>query len=266
MKAAFQKQAIILTQEIMERWYALDTDLLAKLLDENSSWIGAAEGQFYMSRKTVLNALESVRGQLLPCTVSDQIYEIADTGSDWCIVAGRIVVTLGSPAAPPPPKMALCEPQRLTFVWRSRGSELRLSHIHVSNNASVVAPDEEFPIKASRAAYEYLASHISKGNVTVLSSDRTLYRLDRSTVSYLSAANEYMHIHCEAGDIRVHHKLSTVQTELFSDFLNIHRSYSVNSAAIRTVRPYEIELTDGTRLPVARSRYAELCEKLGVKD
>lgn len=259
MKTEVQKQALLLTQQIMERWYALDIAPVKAVLDENASWIGAAAGQFYMGKHAVLEALKKVCGDLLPCTVSGQTYEIADAGTDWCVVAGNIVVTLETK------DMTLCEPQRLTFVWRLRDGQLRLSHLHVSNNASVVAPDEDFPIKASRAAYDYLSAHISEGAVTVLGSDRTLYRVERNAVRYLSAANEYMVIHSENGDIRVHRKLSAVQSDLFPKFMAIHRSYCINPAFLRSVRQFEAELTDGTRLPVSRERYAAVCEKLGVK-
>jgi len=259
MKTEVQKQALLLTQQIMERWYALDTEPVKAVLDENASWIGAAAGQFYMGKSAVLDALKKICGDLLPCTVSGQTYNVADAGVDWCVVAGNIVVTLSAE------DKVLCEPQRLTFVWRLRNEKLSLSHMHVSNNAAVVAPDEEFPIKASRAAYDYLTMHISEGAVTVLGSDRNLYRFERDSVRYLSAANEYMLIHGENCDIRVHRRLGAVQRELFPKFIAIHRSYCINPAFLRTMRQYEAELTDGTRLPVSRERYAGICEKLGVK-
>jgi hypothetical protein len=256
VKADVEKQALFLTQQIMERWYALDLDPVNAALDENASWIGAAAGQFYMGKRTVLDALQAVCGSLVPCVVSDQTYEVADSGADWCVVAGNIVVTLKTD------DMLLREPQRLTFLWRQRAGELRLSHMHVSNNAAVVAPDEEFPIKASRAAYAYLSSHISKNAVTVLASDRALYRIERETVRYLSAANEYMVIHTLSDEIRVHRRLTAVQRELFPEFLVLHRSCCANPSFLRTLRQTEAELTDGTRLPVSRERYAALCEQL----
>ena len=258
LKADTQKKALELTQQIMERWYRLDTALLKENLDENASWIGAAEGQFFLGRPAVLDALENVCTQLMPCSVSGQTYRITDSGPDWCLVAGLITVTLESK------EMVLREPQRLTFLWKMRNRKLFLSHIHVSNNAAVVAPDEEFPIKASRSAYEFLEEHISGGAVTVMASDRSIYRIERGTVLYLSADNEYMIIHGQNGDIRLHRKLSDVMTEQFPKFLKLHRSYYVNPCYLRVIRAFEAELTDGTRLPIARERYAVLCKELGV--
>lgn len=63
---------------------------------------------------------------------------------------------------------------------------------------------------------------------------------------YLSAANGHMVIHSENGDIRVHRKLSAVQSDLFPQFMAIHRSYCINTAFLRSVRQFEAELTDGT--------------------
>jgi hypothetical protein len=259
MKKNIQDRALLLTQQIMEHWYALDTSSVKTALDDNASWIGAATGQFYIGKDNVVQALETVCDDMMPCKVTGQTYAIADSGPDWCIVAGRINVTLENDA------MMLCEPQRLTFVWRIHNSRLLLSHMHVSNNAAVVAPDEEFPIKASRAAYEYLRSHLSDDMVNITASDRSLYRIDRNTVKYLSADNEYMIIHSENEDIRVHRDLNSVRENLFPDFLVIHRSYCINPACLRHIRQFEAEMSDGTILPIAKQRYTDVCDKLGVQ-
>lgn len=207
----------------------------------------------------MLDGLELASSHMVPCTVSRQTCEIADSGTDWCIVMGNFGVTLKTE------DMLLHEPQRLTFVWRMRGKDLCVTHMHVSNNMAAIEPDEDFPIKASRAAYNYFVEHISGGAVTVLASDRSLHRIERDAVRYLLAANEYMVIHSESGDIRVHQKLGAVQMELFPGFLVLHRSYCVNPSHLRTIRQFEAGLTDGTRLPVSRDRYATLCEQLGVR-
>lgn len=44
MKTEAQKQALFLTQRIMERWYALDLEPVKTALDDNASWIGGAAG------------------------------------------------------------------------------------------------------------------------------------------------------------------------------------------------------------------------------
>lgn len=259
LKTEMQKRALNLTQQIMEHWYALDLAPVKAALDENASWIGGAAGQFYMGKSAVLEGLQLASSHMMPCMVSAQTYEIADTGADWCIITGNISVTLKNES------MLLHEPQRLTFVWRLRGADLRVSHMHVSNNMAAIAPDEDFPIKASKQAYEYLTKNINGGAVTVLSSDRILYRLQRDAVRYLSAANEYMIIHSQKEDIRLHRRLGAVYKELFPHFLAIHRSYCVNPDFLRAMWQFEAELTDGTRLPVSRERYAALCAQLGVK-
>ena len=50
-----------------------------------------------------------------------------------------------------------------------------------------------------------------------------------------------------------------VRTLLPEDaFLFCHRSYAVNIARIRSIRPYEFVLEDGTCVPVSKGRFAEI--------
>lgn len=258
MKTEDKDQAVSLTQDIMSRWYQLDLKPVRAYIDDHVSWIGGAEGQFYLGREAVLKGLQLASSHMYPCALSGQTYQIADSGKDWCVVVGNIMVTLKTE------KMFMHEPQRVTFVWRMNGKDLRISHMHVSNNWAAIGPDEDFPIKASRTMYEYLAKRISGETVTVMSSDRTIYHIECDAVLYLSAANEYVIVHDRNEDIRVHQKLSKVYQELFPSFIPIHRSYCVNPNFLRSVSQYEAVLIDGTKLPISHERYASVCRQIGI--
>ena len=252
-----QKDALRLTQEIMEKWYDLKPEVIYPYLDAHITWIGAADRQFFVGFEQVKEALEKTSGQMLPCFVTDQYYLIADSGRDFCVVAGRIVVTLKDE------ERLLSEPQRVTFIWKEKDGALLISHIHVSNNAAVVAPDEAFPLRASRHAYEFIMRRLEEDTdiVTLRASDSAIYRISRGCTLYLEAANEYMLVHTKTDTIRVHRSMGGVYRELFPDFIMIHRSLCVNPLYIRLIREYETVLTDGTVLPIARAKYRGVCEK-----
>ena len=244
-------QAIFLTRTVMERWYDLDADFILPLLAPSASWIGAAQGQYYLGQDEVAEALRQVVAALRPCKLTNQHYDAAPLAADSCVVTGHIVVTLEEQ------DKLLTEPQRVTMVWYRQGDQLLLAHIHVSNNAAVVAPDEQFPIRASRSAYRYLQDRLAEKEemCTFCASDGTWHHVKISDVSYLEANNEYTLVCVESRTIRVHRQLGMLQLALFPHFLCIHRSYYVNQRFVRVLRPYEMELTTGAVLPVSRGRY-----------
>ena len=54
-------------QQIMERWYVLDTDPVKTVPDDNASWGG---GQFFMEKQTVLDGLKPAGSHMRPCSLS----------------------------------------------------------------------------------------------------------------------------------------------------------------------------------------------------
>ena len=70
-------------------------------------------------------------------------------------------------------------------------------------------------------------------------------------------------IHCLEG--------RTVRTRVgFSEFLHrvgpafyrIHRSYAVNGTHLVCIRPYEVEMVDGSRIPIPVKRYRQVRDTL----
>jgi DNA-binding LytR/AlgR family response regulator len=65
------------------------------------------------------------------------------------------------------------------------------------------------------------------------------------------------------------HTLTHLATLRPDDFQRIHKSYLVRLSAVRKIHVgeggrYRVELADGTRLPVGRTRYRALRESLGA--
>lgn len=240
MDLTLQKQALKSTQWVVERWCALDVTAVRDCLDERASWIGRKTGELFLGRDRIIPALEQELNGLQLRRITAQSYQIADSGEDWCLVTGGVVVAVREPSVLPDRTV------RLSFLWKLRGNELRLSHMHLSD-APAGMPDDGCG---------------GRGAVTVMASDRTRRVFFREDVTYLSADNEYMLIHCRKGDIRLHRRLGAVQAELFPGFLQIHRCYYINPSCLRALRRYEAELLDGTKLNVSRKRYAPLRKKL----
>lgn len=94
-----------------------------------------------------------------------------------------------------------------------------------------------------------------------------LVAVDR--VRYVQGADDWAELVLDDGRRELHDKtLEKLGAILPPDFERIHKSYLVRLSAVRALHVhegsrYEAELGDGTRLPVGRTRYKELREKLG---
>lgn len=257
MKINYQQLAVERTQQIMEQWYCGNVQPLLEVLSEDASWIGAASGQSFYGRAAVEQALKNAEEDVPVCEVTRQSYRVASAGADFCLVMGRLTVTLQSES------QLLRENQRLSFLWTlcAGDGKLLLTHAHVSNPAAFIETDETFPLRASSAAYRYIHSQLEKPEYVQLeATGGALHHVDPRQVVYLEAAREYVILHCKDGNLRVHSSLRAVQ-ELFPQLVRIHRSYCVNPDYIKAVGSggqKQLFLCNGEKLPVARSRRAAL--------
>ena len=70
-----EREAIELTRSLVHKHYC-ENDLLADetLFDEPFFWLGAAEQEFDVDRKRILNAFHQFKGQVPKCNVTDEEY------------------------------------------------------------------------------------------------------------------------------------------------------------------------------------------------
>lgn len=110
---------------------------------------------------------------------------------------------------------------------------------------------------AAAAKYVAVRKH---GRVELVPVDRVLY---------VEGAGAYAELVLEDGKRELHDKtLEKLHALLPPVFERIHKSYVVRWNAVKALHAqegshYEVELRNGLRLPVGRTRYKELREKLG---
>ena len=258
MKTELQKQALELSQMMIEEWYRNKTDRLMTLLDDNVSWIGATATQFYQGKKEVADSLKTVSNEILPCTVSEASWYIADKGTDWCLCIGKYIWTISDE------KLYTQEPQRATFLWKLSRGQLKISHMHVSNVMHTLENNEEFPVASSRRNYNYVQKKLSEKNriLQIMTTDYEYSLIGLDSVIYIEASKECLLIHTRERIYRVHEGIGSFVEKNCPSFIFIHRSYAVNSDWIKTVTTAEVVLINGERLAISKQRYKAVCDKL----
>lgn len=95
--------------------------------------------------------------------------------------------------------------------------------------------------------------------------DRSDYKVLLKEVMYFESKRRMTEIAWQGGRLRLYKNLETVEGELKlrkARFVRIHKSYLVNYWYIARVSTDIVELINGTRLPVSRSRRKEIEENL----
>lgn len=65
------KEALELSQRIIEEWFSGNPNRVLGLVDDNILWIGSTANQFYQGKQEVIAALKKVSSSIIPCTVSE---------------------------------------------------------------------------------------------------------------------------------------------------------------------------------------------------
>lgn len=112
--------------------------------------------------------------------------------------------------------------------------------------------------------YSSIANEGSNSDVMLLESGTTTYRLPYSQILYIEALNKKLNVCTARQTISVRRSLNSIADALPDYFLRSHRSCVVNMQHVTSTDYKDMLLTmsDGSRLPIARSMKESLQEYL----
>lgn len=102
---------------------------------------------------------------------------------------------------------------------------------------------------------------IEESQCITLCSKGTVFRVNVTYISYAETSNRKLLVHQNEEIISIYMKLDELEEKLGNVFLRCHHSYLVNMAFIKTFTTQEIELWDGTKIPVSRPKSAAAKER-----
>lgn len=92
-----------------------------------------------------------------------------------------------------------------------------------------------------------------------LQSGNALVRIPLTSIRYIESRRHYGMVHAQCGTFRIRGKISEYARRLAGEgFVQTHRCYVVNASHVASARHAEVELVDGTRIPVGRRFRAKL--------
>ena len=106
---------------------------------------------------------------------------------------------------------------------------------------------------------------VSRNKNFVFQNASKLVTLSQNDILYFEGQANYLAIHTTSDEYKMRSTMAGVEKELEdSDFLRIHKGFLVNLEHIRVLKTEELELDNGTVLPIGKS-YSEAAKKSILK-
>jgi len=96
--------------------------------------------------------------------------------------------------------------------------------------------------------------HKEEEQILILESKKGLYRVNTNYISYIESHNRTLTIYNNRNAISLNMRLDDLEEKLGNRFIRCHQSYLVNIDYIGHVNSHEVELLDGTQIPVSRNK------------
>lgn len=263
-------ECMALTDRIMTDHFQFHHDILYQHLDENCLWIGSCDSEYYMGRDKIVEILNQEQDDLPRITLILKEFHCVSQDRNSCTIVGRYVGVTDEASGE-----IFSDRQRVTFCWKEQNGKLMLMHMHVSNPLQIVQENEIFPHEISKYTGEYMERLIAErtkqmGSIYVKDTSNVNHRVQIGKIIYLEAFNNETLIHTSDGDIFARMQMSTLEKcaneEDANTIIRVHKSFCVNKYHVENIQRYELKLHGGHSIPVSRTNYQEIKEKLQLKE
>lgn len=156
-----EKREIESLASLLLRRYFCDNDvefLLSHLAPE-IIWLGGGENQRAEGFEAVARCFRDGAKDLAPCRMWDETYVSMALGNGTYLCEGQSRLSIDGAR-----QMHLRVVQRITFIFRRVSDGFEILHIHNSVPFSAMQPDELFPVRAAKDAYEKLKTMLAEKN------------------------------------------------------------------------------------------------------
>ena len=229
------------TREAIHLFIRKQIDPFVALLDENFVWIGDYE-PLYMCGIPAF--LESVKTEMqeLPVNITEEEYTLLSHEQHLWITYGRFTANTGGLAAK----------VHFTFVWKQTGNDLLLLHAnanHAKPMPQVTAQSKIFELPPEE---KNISKKQEAKRLILRSLNGSIHYLQPKEIQYIKVENNICEIVTRTGSISCRIALKELAAP---PFIQLHKSYLVNTAYLQDISRYQATLSNGTVLPIGKERY-----------
>lgn len=258
-----EAELVRLTQQCWEHYWRLDLDFMLNYCDENVTWIGAEQNEFIRGFENVKKNFADLLLHLRSCHLLNQEFYVTQNSKNTCTVIGRYFVTTDETN-----DYFLQAQQRCTFVWEMKDKAYKIMHIHVSNPMGElkVAQGERFVNTVGYMANRYLEENFKKRffgrQITVTDVNGAVRFIYLSEIMYVKAQRNDVTIVMTNEQTDVKMSISDFMKLADNKFLQVHRSYAVNTDFMSKLERYNITMKNGEQIPVPVKKYNEIRDEM----
>lgn len=258
--------------EMITEYYKDNLEPFFSSVSDDVLWIGPRSGQILQGRSQLMQAWETEDHNLLFSMGNITVKSLSTGRNNLEVLLEYYVDTLF------PDGETSRHHQRLHYSWGYRRVEEdgkpkrmipRVCMIHISNlapdsvkngqiYASSVSDSEQDAVTAAFTRNMFSRMIYGKGL------DEVAFYINSASVLWLESTDKGRHsiIHSLEGNSKAVERLRYFE-EHFSDvLLRAHSSYLINPLYVRSVKRFEVILTDGTTLPIPEKKYTAFRRKL----
>ena len=261
------------TKEIIKKsiWIAMEyyeknnIELFFENMSKNVMWHGIAIGQKIQGLDN-LRQVWSTFSNSLTFTLGNIEAECIQTSSKTCEVMMMYVVTVHYPNGDTVPAF-----QRAQFSWAEvsyideKGKRKRLPKIfmvHLSNPIEYHEDDYVYPDHYNEL-YIKAEAPVQEPRISLLGTDGVFYVITLNSVIWIESTPEHQCIlHLRDRTLRVRINLSNLEKQTVGYLIRIHSSYIVNPLDVKSVWRFNVELSDGTVVPIPEKKYTAMKKNL----
>lgn len=260
------KECIALTDQVMTDHFRGDDTILKQHMGDNCLWIGSCDSEYYVGKAKIMEVLDEWRGDLPMITLVSKTFECVTQDRNSCTIVGRYIGATDEDSGE-----IFSDKQRVTFCWKEQNEELRIMHMHVSNPMKNVPKEEVFPHAIGKYTKDYMDMLIEKevksmGTLCVKDNLNINYKILIGEIIYLEAFNKETLIHTLHGDIYAKLQMSRLEEIIKKEqpnlIIRVHKSFCASRYYTESISRYELKLYGGHSVPVSRSHYQEIKDRL----
>lgn len=244
-----------LSARVLLAYYDNDIEPFLDACHLSGLWIGPGEGQIIQMQETLRNTFYAEKNNLT-FAVHDLSVTVLPTGSPsvFEVVMMFLVDTFWPNGATGRVS------QRIHLSWVGCKETPRILLCHISNAIAYDERDTICPLHydetfGTEVHYEGAPA---SGRVCLRAKGRTTMYLDHEHIIYAESCGRHALVHTSDGIYEATESLSTI-AKLYQDLLvSCHASYLVNPAFISSISRFQVELHDGTILPIPEKKYTTI--------
>ena len=268
---------LALTSELLKQYWSMEYEELLHYCNDTVLWIGPEAGEYAEEKYTLSKIFYQIQKKKESNAVLFQKYELVFNRDNVCMIAGKYLVLNDE-------KMQNLSHiwldadrfdqlmQRCSIMWTKVNGAFRIKQVHLSEPVVKTGFERQMkpltiPERLMKKYFCYQKENLDHFHMVhqfeLVGKKRAVCFLQNLEILYVAAAGKFSILHLVDGtEVKIDSSLGKFMEQCGSDYLQVHRSYSINPQYVQIVETGRIQMMDGSVIPVAVKKNKEISDAL----